>query len=158
MDIDQDLDFQRTSWKVQRVSWIAMLLIALAGLFGLFGNGPLANATAGDAQTLTVDYQRLVRLSADEKLAITPGKTAIGSIVSIWLDREWISRHEVRGIVPEPESTSVAADRVTYHFRTNPQFTSRIEFDLETMAMGSIRGRVGIVGGSTVEFSQFSYP
>jgi hypothetical protein len=160
IEIEQDLEFQRKSWKVQRAAWIIMILITLGGLLGVFGDGPLADARAGDSRTLTVEYQRLVRLSAEEKLAITPGSASIGSAstVSVWLDRKWMSRHDLRGMVPEPESTSVAADRVTYHFRIDPRVPSKIEFDMQTKAIGLIRGRAGIVGGSTVTFNQFSYP
>ena len=160
IEIDQDLDFQRKSWKVQRVGWIIMLLVAFGGLLGVFGDGPFANATVGDSRTLSIDYQRLVRLSAEEKLAITMGNVPAGSgsTVGVWIDRRWMSRHQVQGIVPEPESTSVAADRVTYHFKTDSRVPSKVEFDLQTNGIGLIRGRAGIVGGSTVNFNQFSYP
>lgn len=160
IEIEQDLEFQRKSWKVQRIGWMIMLLITLGGLIGLFGDGPIADARAGDSRTLTVEYQRLVRLSAEEKLAITPGSASVasGPTVSIWLDRKWMSRHDLRGMVPEPESTSVASDRVTYHFRVDPRIPSKIEFDMQTKAIGLIRGRAGIVGGSTVTFNQLSYP
>ena len=138
-----------------------MLLFAVAGLMGVFGGGVLANATAGDRSELEIAYERLVRMSGSEKLGISFGErvSRSGSTVSVWLDREWLSRHKVRAIVPEPESTSVAADRVTYHFSAKPgAFPSKVEFDLETTAFGSIYGKAGIPGGSTVTFNQFSYP
>ena len=100
-------------------------------------------------------------MSGSEKLGISFGERTprSGTTVSLWLDREWLSRHKVRAIVPEPESTSVAADRVTYHFSAKPGvLPSRVEFDLETMAFGSLHGKAGIPGGSTVTFNQFSYP
>lgn len=161
IEIEQDLVFQRRSWAVQRISWIVMLLIAAAGLLGVFGGGVVARATAGDRAELEVAYERLVRMSGSEKLGISFGERAprSGSTVSLWLDRDWLSRHKVRAIVPEPESTSVATDRVTYHFTARPgHLPSRVEFDLETMAFGSIHGKAGIPGGSTVTFNQFSYP
>lgn len=161
IEIEQDLDFQRRSWTIQRVSWIVMLLIASAGLLGVFGGGVVAGATAGDRNELAVDYERMVRMSGSEKLGISFGERTprSGTTVSLWLDREWLSRHKVRAIVPEPESTSVAADRVTYHFSAKPGvLPSRVEFDLETMAFGSLHGKAGIPGGSTVTFNQFSYP
>ena len=161
IEIEQDLDFQQKSWTVQRVSWIIMLLIAVSGLLGAFGGGPIADATAGDRNELEIAYQRLVRMSGTEKLGISFGERAprSGSTVSLWLDRKWLSRHNVRAIVPEPESTSVAADRVTYHFSAKPgALPSKVEFDLETIAFGSLYGKAGIPGGTTVTFSQFSYP
>ena len=160
IQIEQDLDFQQKSWTVQRVSWIIMLLIAAAGLLGVFGGGPIADATAGDRNELEIEYERLVRMSGSEKLGISFGERAprSGSTVSLWLDREWLSRHNVRAIVPEPESTTVAADRVTYYFSAKPGSPTKVEFDLETIAFGSIHGKAGIPGGTTVTFNQFSYP
>jgi hypothetical protein len=161
IEIEQDLDFQRRSWTVQRVSWVVMLMIAVAGLLGVFGGGVVAHATVGDRNELSVDYERLVRMSGSEKLGISFGERAprSGSTVSLWLDRGWLSRHKIRSIVPEPESTSVAGNRVTYHFSVKPGAPpSKVEFDLETMGFGSMHGKAGIPGGRTVTFSQFSYP
>ena len=47
LEIEQDHDFQRRSWRLQRAGWIVLSLVLLAGLLGLFGSGPLAHATVG---------------------------------------------------------------------------------------------------------------
>jgi hypothetical protein len=160
IEIEQDLDFQRRSWTVQRVGWIMMLLISIGGLFGVFGGGLLANASVGDDGELRVDYERLVRMTGSQQLEISVGQGATqSSTMSLWLDREWLSRHKVRSILPEPDSTSVSPVRVTYHFKVDPAAgPSKVEFDLETHAFGRMRGKVGIPGGKTVTFDQFSYP
>ena len=160
IEIEQDLDFQRRSWAVQRVGWIMMLLISIGGLLGVFGGGLLANASVGGDGELRVEYERLVRMTGSEQLEISLGQGARqSSTMSIWLDRDWLSRHKVRSILPEPDSTSVSPVRVTYHFRVDPAAgRSKVEFDLEIHAFGPMRGKVGIPGGKTVTFDQFSYP
>ena len=65
IDLDQDIDFQQRSWKVQRVGWGLMVLFVLAGLSGLLGTGPLSNVTDGDeGGPLWLEYQRFGRLQA----------------------------------------------------------------------------------------------
>ncbi len=39
LDIEQDLDFERRQWHVQRVGWVVFLLILLAAFVGLLGTG-----------------------------------------------------------------------------------------------------------------------
>ena len=160
IEIDQDLEFQKRSWAFQRVSWTAMLLIAVAALLGAFGNGPLASAHSGDDASIAIDYERFVRLNSPEEVTITFGSAvATGKQVSIWVDREWLSRHDVKGIVPEPSESTVTPYAVIYTFNVDSQGQmSKIELDLEPRSIGRIEGKAGLVGGKTVQFNQFSYP
>jgi hypothetical protein len=43
--IDEDLNFQRREWKIQRAGWVTMALVIIAALLGVFGAGPLSSAT-----------------------------------------------------------------------------------------------------------------
>ena len=161
IDIGEDIDFQKRSWSVQRAGWVVMLLLVAAALLGVFGGGPLSDARAGDANLLRVDYDRFVRLESSEKITFTVGREAIldGSSVDLWVDREWLRAHEVNSIVPEPSETRVTADKVTYRFNVDSSGgASRIEFDLETKAMGVLKGRAGIARGNSLEFKQLAYP
>ena len=160
IEIDQDLDFQRRSWRVQRASWLLMVFIVIAALLGVFGGGFLSKTTAGETATLAVEYDRFIRSSSPARIAVTIGAAAAASqSLDLWLDRRWLSGNKVNSIVPEPDSTTIAPDRVTYHFSAHSgRVPSTVEFDLETRVFGSIRGRAGVVGGKEVSFTQFSYP
>ena len=161
IEIGEDLDFQRRSWTVQRAGWVVMVLIVAAALAGVFGGGPVSDARAGDANLLTINYQRFVRLESPEKITFNVGRAAArgGSSVDVWIDRAWLSKHDVNSIVPEPSETRVTQDRVIYHFDVDSTgVPSRIEFDLETKAMGLLKGRAGIAGGNPVTFNQLAYP
>ena len=156
IEIEQDLEFQRRSWKVQRVAWIVMLLVVIGAILGVFGNGPLSNASAGDSDAFRVDYQRFVRLDSPEKISFNIGPRPDSS-VTLWLDREWLRNHNVNSIVPEPRETSVDRGRVLYEFMLGPSQPSKIEFDLETKGYGRIRGHAGLIGGPAISFGQLSY-
>jgi hypothetical protein len=161
IEIDRDIEFQRRSWQVQRIAWVLMLVIVVAAVLGAFGNGPLSSAHAGDASRLSVDYERFVRFVSPEKVTFHIARAAIqpGSSVELWVDREWLARHDVKAIVPEPSETRVTPDRLIYRFSVDSAgFPFRIELDLETMAVGALHGKAGLTDGSTVLFNQFAYP
>jgi hypothetical protein len=137
IEIAQDLDFQRASWRVQRVGWVIMLALALFGLAGLFGGGPLSSASAGDEKLgFRVRYDRFTRMAAPQTLYLEVSAASIrpDSTFAVWLGREWLETNEVRQVTPEPESTLAAPDAVEYTFRatggTNTTLTVR--FDMET--------------------------
>jgi hypothetical protein len=63
LQIDEDLAFQRREWKIQRVGWGAMALVIIAALLGVFGTGPLSNATL-EREGLRLEYERFCRFAA----------------------------------------------------------------------------------------------
>jgi hypothetical protein len=67
-EIDQDLEFQRRIWKLQRVAWAVMALVVLAAVLGLLGPGVLGMATAGGRSSplwLEYDHFGLVEVEDD---------------------------------------------------------------------------------------------
>lgn len=69
LELDQDIDFQRRSWAVQRVGWGVMALVALAALLGLFGPGPINNAITGSKEApLWLEYKRFGRFQTSAML------------------------------------------------------------------------------------------
>ena len=161
IEIGEDLEFQRRSWRVQRIGWAVMMLIVAAALLGIFGGGPLSNARAGDANRFGIDYQRFVRLESPEKITFNVGSASAtgASSVDIWIDRGWLEKHDISSIVPEPSETRVTPDRVIYRFAVDSTGVPlRIDFDLETKAMGILKGRAGIADGNPMTFTQLAYP
>ena len=156
------MDFQRASWRIQRVGWLVMSGIVGAALLGLFGGGPLSSAEAGDAQSgLSLEYERFTRVNSPQTLdvQIAHPTMAADSTVKFWLDRKWIESNEMKSVTPEPESAELEADRIIYTFNTSRStMPLRARFHLENRAMGLLHGRGGIVGGRTYSFKQFSYP
>jgi len=162
LEIEQDMDFQESTWRIQRIGWILMIAVVIAAIAGVCGGGPASSAEVGDPGSgMTVSYDRFTRMNARETLdlEISPAAIRPDSTVSVWLDREWMESVEVNAITPEPESTEIAADRIIYEFKTRAADSPlRVRFDLKTRTLGSVRGRGGIEGGPTHSFTQFAYP
>ncbi|MBA3342668.1 MAG: hypothetical protein H0T48_12655 [Gemmatimonadaceae bacterium] len=162
IEISQDLKFQARSWRAQRVAWVLMLFVAGAALLGLFGGGPLAHGTAGSVESgLRIEYDRFTRLRGQSRMTAEIGASAISSdsLVSVWVDREWLDGHDVLSITPSPKESGLQADRVVFTFRaTAGSRPVRISFVLEPRRFGSARGGAGLVGGPTRAFRQIIYP
>jgi len=62
LQINEDMEFQRRSWIVQRVGWLVFALVILLAALGLFGDGILSDAKAGQEEgALWLEYPRFKR-------------------------------------------------------------------------------------------------
>jgi hypothetical protein len=162
LEIDQDLEFERRSWRWQRVGWGVISLILLAALLGLFGTGWLDRAVAGQpGSQLWLEYNRFGRLQAETsrlQIHLGPGAGANGK-VRIWFNLEYMKGVRVTNLTPEPESVEAGPERFTYVFSA-PDASQPIVviFRLEPDKIGSLNGQVGLEGGASLSFKQFIYP
>ena len=148
--------------QVLLLAGVAMLLVSVAALLGLFGRGPLSTARLGaSGAPLHSEYERFLRLKAPSRLVAYLGAAAVrpDSTAELWLDRRWLDDMQIKSITPEPRETRAVGDRVTYPFRVDPAATAlRVTVELETRSLGVIRGRIGLPNGQPFSFSQFAYP
>ncbi len=159
LEIGRDLEFQHWEWAIQRVAWVVMTLVLVAGLGGLLGSGPLSD-TSAESGPLTLEYGRFERRHAPEELevAIDAGAASDGA-VELWLPSDYVETIEIERIVPEPESERQAADRIVYAFAIDdPSSVTTVVFDFEHDTVGSKSGEIGVVDGSSIAFQQFVYP
>src|ERR1700761_999470 len=76
--VGSDLEFQRKWWRFSSFIWKFFALVIVADLFGCFGRGPLAHATAETPdKTLVVNYERIERFSTPSILRVNFGPKAI---------------------------------------------------------------------------------
>ncbi|MDI1428452.1 hypothetical protein [Polyangium sorediatum] len=72
LETSEDLAFERTSMRVRRVGRALLFLFVLLAALGLFGDGPLSHARAGDASGLFVRYERFLRVDGTTRFEIHP--------------------------------------------------------------------------------------
>ena len=161
LEINQDLEFQHLSWKLQRIGWGLMALLLVAALAGLLGPGPLSDTTAGEENSmLWVEYNRFERYQSPImlKIHLGPGAAKDGK-VRLWMNRDYIQNMELRHIDPEPESVEVGAESTAYVFNiADPEKSTTIFFHLEPNTRGWLPLRIGLQGGPHVSLRQFLYP
>lgn len=162
IEIAEDMSFQRRVWSVQRLGWVLMTGVVALALFGGFGRGYVSSRhMAANGSPLAIDYERFLRFHAPEQLTVYADSRIArpDSTIEIWLDRDWLTGVEVNHITPEPHDTRINGDRVIYSFRVDPGASAaRFTYNLEVHSIGRIKGKVGVAGGPSYDFSQFAYP
>jgi hypothetical protein len=163
LEIDQDLDFQRRSWIVQRIGWALMFLIVLAAVLGLLGPGRLSHGRADAPGAMSVEYQRLSLYETPDTLTVRlePAVTAQDT-VRVALDRGFLDSAKMTSVLPPPVRVEAAAGRLVYVFAVAERGTPMtITFGFEPQVIGPRRGVVALEGapaGGSVTFRQFVYP
>ena len=161
-DTGQNVEFQEREWTVQRVGWIGMGLIVIAAFIGLLGNsGALAtNKIQAADGALEVKYNRIENHHGPGELTVKVApEYAAGGEVRIWLDAEFAVRFGLDSVVPEPESVETEPDRMVFVFAAGDQSGPlTITFLHEHNGYWIEKGRVGIVDGPSVSFTQFVFP
>ena len=160
LEIDQDLDFERRSWTAQRIAWVLTALVLLAALAGLCGPGPLSETTAGEGGPISLEYSRFERRHAPNSMLIHlgSGSTRDGK-AQVWMDREFMENIEVHRISPEPERVELQPDRLVYEFPVpDASRPTAVSLFYEAERLGVRSGRIGLVGGQPVSFTQLVFP
>jgi hypothetical protein len=159
IEIDQDLDHARALWRVQRVGWIVIALIIIAGAAGAFGDGPLAHASVSSSG-LVVRYDRLARHGAPTTIDVeVPPAMRRGDTLRFWIDRRYADGVKIESVTPEPARSETQSDSLWFTVMA-PQSTSpaRVNIVLRPQDFGSRSGRLGVHGFGSVAFRQFVYP
>jgi len=155
LEIDEDLNFQHKEWFFQRIGVALLFLFVLAALFGFTGmGGPMSHGDAGEpGGPVHVEYERFVRHNAQATIKVhlhgAPGD------VRFWISSSYFEHVRVDSIVPAPHPVSVETGRHVYMIRAaSPDVTVTLE--LEHLTAGRREVEIGIVGGSSVRFSQLA--
>lgn len=160
LEIDQDLEFQRREWRVQRVLWVVTAVLLVLALMGLFGGGPISDTTReSDDGTLSVDYLRFVRHDGQASLDFQVAAShATNQEVEIWIDQRFIDRVQIEHVSPEPASVRGADGRMVYVFElAEGADTLNATFSYRPQHMGRIPGEAGS-GDAVVDIDQIGYP
>jgi hypothetical protein len=160
LDIDQDITFQRKEWRVQRGAWLIVVLVLLLALSGLFGGGPLANASVSDtANVLTVDHHRIDRLHSPSNISLKVVPAGTQPVLRLWISEDYLEGVEITNIHPEPSAMIPDGDRTILEFQlADPGQTVNISLSIEHTEIGAPRAEIGVVDGPRVEFRQVVLP
>ena len=161
VEINQDLDFQRRCWKVQRIGWTIMTLLILGGLLGMFGRGPFSRTLASDPSIpLSLEYERFGRYQSPLTLSLhlNPGASEDGE-VRLWFSRDFLRQVQIQGMTPNPDGAALSPNGTTFIFRlAQPTQDGDVIVHLEAQAIGLLSGKVGLTESRSIAFTQWIYP
>jgi hypothetical protein len=144
--------FQRASWVVERAGWIALALLLIAALAGLFGHGWLSKQTIGGGN-LRVEFDRFQRLTK-----VTPYIISLqgGDEPKITLGRRFQSGYEVIDIEPRPIRSSAGETGLELQFASAGD-NLRAVIWARPRSFGRMRFSVSS-GGEPLAVRAFIYP
>jgi hypothetical protein len=122
--VNEDMGFQRRSWTVERAGWIVLAVIAIAGLAGLFGNGPASWRTARLGE-LTVSYEQFQRATRASAFVFTARAGADGEL-KLHLGAPFQRNFEFVSIQPQPVRSRTAPDGLTLTFSAEAGAPARV--------------------------------
>ena len=116
LEVHDDLEFQRKTWRFERIGWAVMGLIVLAALLGLTGSGWLSQTIATNAQ-LRVEYDRFLRMEAPVvfKLHIGPASVSADAVV-LRVDAAFVEDFDIERVVPEPAAWRLTPEGAELRF------------------------------------------
>jgi uncharacterized membrane protein YtjA (UPF0391 family) len=159
LEISEDMNFQRKEWTAERWGWVFMLIVIIAALLGLFGQGPLSSASA-ESGVMQVRYNRFERLLAPTQLTVRLDQdSAENGEIRLQVDQSLMQAYTVENIFPDPESVEVSPNQYIYVFKTaQGGRPPDILFNLQPNRLGPASGQIGLENGQAVRLSQFIYP
>ncbi|MFC6645590.1 hypothetical protein ACFQBQ_08345 [Granulicella cerasi] len=157
--VGENLEFQRTWWKFERVVWTLFLLILIADVLGVFGRGWLSKGRVSDAaQTLTVDYEHVARASTPSIMTLHFGPNAIhNGHVQLYVSDSIVKPLGAQRISPQPAVSSVGRDGITYTFDAT-ELPASVQIALEPSFPGRHPFKLQVVGGTPVQSSIIVVP
>lgn len=148
--VGEDLEFQRTWWRMERVVWIVFLLLLIFDLLGGLGRGWLANAqrtTADGALHLT--YERIERAGTPSIMTLHFGPGAIhDGHIQVFVSDSVIRPLGAQRVSPQPLASTLSREGITYTFSASDGPTVA-EIALQPSFPGSHSFRMTLLGGAS---------
>ena len=162
LDIDEDLEYQRRAWRFQRIGWIAIGLVLIGALLGLFGRGPLSRSVATDPENrFALEYDRIARYESPFRLVIQlqpVPESSRSRTARLWIDGQYAESLRIEQITPEADRTEITADGFVYMFHMSNGQSSTITMTGTMEHVGWVQGRLGTGPRDAVVFRQFVFP
>ena len=104
--IQEDMQFQRRTWLAERIGWIVMAALLVAGLAGIFFHGPLSRTIARNAdESVAIDYERFAHKTALTHFVIRTS-APLPDHVLVRLGPSFANMHDIDSIEPRPVRSS----------------------------------------------------
>ncbi len=113
--VRENMRLQYVFWAWERATWVAMTVVVLLALSGLFAHGPLSQRTVRDG-ALSVTYERFQRMTAAARLAATISGPSADE-VSLTLDPSFSDGFQIADIEPRPSSSTAGPRGLELVFR-----------------------------------------
>ena len=152
LQIDESLSLHRTGWIVQRIGWVIIVMIMIAGLLGLFGEGMLSK-TEPASGGIKATYERFFRFEAEMKIVV---ESSGDHISNISFSQSYLKNFKILRFIPEPEGNNTSSGEVIYNFL--PAQNRLVTIYLTPTNQGGISGDMKVNRSNVISLHHFIYP
>ena len=158
LETSQDLGFEQRSMRARRIGWVLLFTTVVLAALGLFGDGPLSHARAGDeASGLWVRYERFARVDSTVRVEVHASFTARSAPFRLSISRPAFERGDLERFVPEPSSSEITAEQGIFTF-AQVEPGGLVVLVLRPSRPGPLRFSISEEGGRALELALFIYP
>ena len=160
LELEDDTTFYRRELLMRRIGTVALSLLLLAALVGLFGSGPLSNAVARSQNgAVEVRYERFTRAQAGTTLRLTLRSAAVvDGVVQISVNNAFADKVKIEEVLPDPTRVAVSQEKYVFDVASiQPDGTLEVVVRYQPESLGTLSIVLG-VGAEQVRFWQLVYP
>jgi hypothetical protein len=160
LQVDEDLAYQQTEWRTERVGWVIWIAAVAAAFAGLLGPGPYSSTEFRSSdQQLVIEYNRIARRRADSEIQIRVAPTAAQQDhIRLYLSANFLLNETIEGIQPQPREVVHDRERVEYVFPISNAETVVITFRVQPGRLGRHDYTFGVESGPSVRLWRFILP
>lgn len=152
LDLEENLPFQRRMWAVQRVGWLAIVLVLLLAALGVLGPGRFSRRIIREA-AMTLEYSRVGRMHSAQQVRLLLSSSAGPHRLRI--GRELAGALNLERIEPQPAAASSDSIALVFSF-AGP--AAEILLHARPTRMGWARGIVQVDDGPSFTLAQLVLP
>ena len=156
--IREDMRFQQRSWRAERIGWIAMALVLVAALAGVFFHGPASHRIARSADKyLAIEYERFAHKTALTHFVIRISPP-VAEQVLVRLSPAFAVTHDTESIEPRPIRSSGGSYGLEYVFARSAAGDLTVYIAARPKRFGVMSLHVEVEGRGAVNIAQLIYP
>jgi hypothetical protein len=143
---------------VERITWSALAILIVLGLFGLFANGPSTETAAAYKDgTIAVEFQRFAHKTALSRFTIRV-KPASPQGTRLRLGPAFFDYYDIELLEPRPLHSSAGAAGLDLTFAASDAGDLAVHLAARAKRFGIAAIAIDVEGQSGVSFTQLIYP
>lgn len=159
--MEADVPFQRRVWIGERVAWVGLALLSLAGLLGVLGRGgPFSEAEVVTPDgALRIRYERFQRMLAPATFRIQLGpRPPAGEVVEVRFGTDVLEGWRLVGLMPSPASSRGVPGGLAFSLPVSVGAGQVLSVETVAERAGIVQGSIGTLSGPPARMRMMVWP